>query len=71
MRKRLFNIIDGEPVVTAPLVNLKSFKKLWDTDKTDDKSVYKKWMLYIYYMYDYNSEFFEKKLRYCKRCLVD
>jgi len=61
MRDRLFTIIDGEPVVTAPLVNLKSFKKLWETDKTEDKSIYKKWMLYIYYMYDYRSEFFEEK----------
>lgn len=61
MRDRLFTIIDGDPVVTAPLVNLTSFKKLWEMDKTEDKSQYKKWLLYIYYMYDYRSEFFEEK----------
>lgn len=61
MRDRLFTIVDGEPVIQAPLVNLSSFKKLWETDKTEDKSMYKKWMLYIYYMYDYRSEFFEER----------
>jgi hypothetical protein len=59
MRNRLFDIVDGEPIITAPLVNLSAFKRLWDTDNTPDKSVYKKWMLYLYYMYDYKSEFYE------------
>lgn len=69
MRDRLFTIIDGEPVVTAPLVNLKEFRKLWEEDRTDDKSTYKKWLLFIYYMADYRSSFFEleaeDKLRSC------
>jgi hypothetical protein len=59
MRKRLFSIHDNEPVITAELVNLSHFKKLWDEDKTKDKSNYKKWLLYIYYMCDYESSFFE------------
>lgn len=59
MRDRLFTIVDGEPVVTAPLVNLKTFRKLWDHDKSDDKSLYKKWMAYIYHMCDYRSDFYE------------
>lgn len=59
MRKRLFNIVDGEPVIEAALVNLTAFRKLWDKDSSDDKSLYKQWMLYIYYMYDYESEFYE------------
>lgn len=59
MRNRLFTIIDGDPVIEAPLVNLKAFRELWMLDKSDDKSEYKKWMLYIYYMYDYESEFYE------------
>lgn len=61
MRNRLFQVIDGNPVITAPLLNLKAFKDLFKTDNTDDKSVYKKWMLYLYYMYDYKSEFYEVK----------
>jgi hypothetical protein len=59
MKRRLFDIVNGEPVITAPLVNLSAFKKVWDEDKTDDKSVYKKWMLYIYYVSDYRSDFYE------------
>lgn len=61
MRNRLFDVVNGEPVVTAPLINLSAFRKLWDSDTTEDKSVYKKWLMYIYYMYDYKSEFFEQK----------
>lgn len=61
MRNRLFDVVNGEPVVTAPLINLKAYKKLWDSDTTEDKSVYKKWLMYIYYMYDFKSEFFEQK----------
>jgi hypothetical protein len=61
MKNRLFDIINGEPVVTAPLLNLKAFRNLWNLDKTDDKSIYKKWLLYIYYMYDYKSEFHDQK----------
>lgn len=59
MKDRLFTIVNGEPIVEAPLVNLGPFKKLWREDRTDDKSTYKKWMLFIYYMCDYRSDFFE------------
>lgn len=61
MRDRLFSVIDGEPVITAPLVNLRNFRKLWERDKTDDKSIYKKWMAFIYYTCDYRSDFYEMK----------
>lgn len=59
MRKRLFSIHNNEPIINADLVNLSHFKILWSEDKTKDKSEYKKWLLYIYYMCDYESSFFE------------
>lgn len=59
MRKRLFSIHNNEPIITADLINLSHFKLLWSEDKTKDKSNYKKWLLYIYYMCDYESSFFE------------
>lgn len=59
MRNILFDIVDGSPIINAPLVNLKQFKRLWELDKTEDKSEYLKWLLYIYYMCDYRSAFFE------------
>jgi hypothetical protein len=59
MIDRLFTVINDEPVVNAPLINLGPFTKLWDRDKSDDKSNYKKWLLFIYYMCDYRSSFYE------------
>lgn len=59
MKDKLFTIIDGEPIVTAPLVNIPEYKKLWKEDTTDDKSMYKKWLLYIYKTYDYRSDMYE------------
>ena len=61
MRDRLFTVIDGEPIIEAPFINLEPFKKLWDQDKSDDKSQYKKWLLYLYYTCDYRSEYYNIK----------
>lgn len=61
MRDRIFTIVDGNPIVTAPMVNLEPFKSLWLTDTSDDKHVYNKWMRYIYDTCDYRSDFFELK----------
>ena len=55
----MFSIVDGEPIIEAPLVNLKVFKDLWKADDSDDKHIYKNWMLYVYYMCDYRSDFYE------------
>lgn len=63
MTNRLFNIVDGTPIVTAPLINLRQFKRLWEMDTTDDKMEYQKWLLYIYYMCDYRSSFFEVQFK--------
>ena len=60
MRDRLFSVIDNQPIVTAELINLRASKRLWEQDKTKDKSNYKKWLLYIYFMCDYRSPYFEE-----------
>lgn len=61
MRDRIFSIVDGEPIVTAPMVNLKHFKELWEMDTSEDKGSYKRWMRFIYDSCDYRSDYFELK----------
>ena len=61
LANKLFEIIDDEPVYTPVLVNLKCYKKLYEEDKTTDKSKYAQQLLYIWYVCDpcspyYNSE---------------
>lgn len=59
MRNKLFDVVDDQPVVNALLLNLGPFKDLWESDKSEDKSVYIKHLMYIYYVADPRSPFFD------------
>ena len=63
---KLFDVVDDEPVVNPVLINLGPFKKLYEEDKSADKSTYVKQLQYIWYANDpisplYNAEDKEKE----------
>jgi hypothetical protein len=63
---KLFDVVDDEPVVNPVLINLGPFKKLYQEDKSIDKSTYVKQLQYIWYANDpisplYNAEDKEKE----------
>lgn len=62
---RLFEVIEDEPIVNPVIVNLGPFKKLYQEDKSEDKSTYVKQLQFIWYAYDPISPLFnaeEKEL---------
>lgn len=69
MKNRLFDVVDNTPIVNPVLINLGPFKRLWESDKTDVKSNYVKYLLYIYYMGDPHSPYFESKNKEDDICL--
>jgi hypothetical protein len=63
LANRLFEIVDDEPVYSPVLVNLKCFKKLYEEDKSSDKSKYAQQLMYIWYLCDCGSPFFNSEDR--------
>jgi hypothetical protein len=61
MVERIFTVVDGDPKIEPVAINLKPFKDLWEYDKTEDKNIYKRWLVYIWYMYNYKSPFFDSE----------
>lgn len=58
---KLFDVIDDQPVINAVLINLGPFKELWESDTSEDKSLYKKYLLYIWYTHSPKSPYFNSK----------
>ena len=58
---KLFDVIDDQPTINAVLINLGPFKDLWESDNTEDKSLYKKYLLYMWYMNSPKSPYFNSK----------
>lgn len=68
MKNKLFDIIDDEPIINALIINLGPFKKLYLLDKSEDKAMYKRQLLFCYYESDYHSPYFdldEKREKIC------
>lgn len=55
---KLFEVIEDEPIVNPVIVNLGPFKKLYQEDKSEDKSTYSKQLQYIWYSCDPTSPLF-------------
>ena len=60
---RLFQVIDDEPVYSPVLINIKCFKTLYMSDTSEDKSKYAQHLLYIWYVCDPNSPYFNAENR--------
>ena len=60
---RLFQVIDDEPVYSPILINIKCFKTLYVSDTSEDKSKYAQHLLYIWYVCDPNSPYFNAENR--------
>jgi hypothetical protein len=63
---KLFDVVDDEPVVNPVIINLGPFKKLYQEDKSTDKTTYVKQLQYMWYANDpisplYNAEDKEKE----------
>lgn len=61
LANRLFEVIDDEPVYTPVLINLSCFKKMYMEDKSEDKSAYAKQLVYMWYLWDPGSPFFNSE----------
>lgn len=55
---KLFDVVDDEPIVNPVIINLGPFKKLYQEDKSEDKSTYAKQLQYIWYANDPTSPLF-------------
>lgn len=60
---KLFQVVNDEPVYSAVLINLPEFKRLYNADKSEDKSMYAKQLAYIYYVADPKSPYFDEQNR--------
>ena len=63
LSSRLFQVIDVEPVYSPVLINIKCFKTLYMSDTSEDKSKYAQHLLYIWYVCDPNSPYFNAENR--------
>lgn len=54
---KLFDVVEDEPIINPIIINLGPFKKLYEQDKSEDKSTYAKQLLYIWYLCDMTSPF--------------
>jgi len=63
LANRLFQIIDDEPVYDAVLINISCYKKLYMLDKSEDKNKYAKQLLFIWYICDPCSPYFNTENR--------
>ncbi len=52
---RLFETSNNQPVVTTECLLIPEFKKIWDSDKSKDKTTAYKQFCYIYFMTDHKS----------------
>ena len=52
---KLFDVVEDEPIINPIIINLGPFKKLYEQDKSEDKSTYAKQLLYIWYLCDMTS----------------
>lgn len=52
---RLFELSNNQPIVTVEALMVPEFKKIWDRDKTKDKSRAFNELRYIYFATDYKS----------------
>jgi hypothetical protein len=48
-----------QPYLNPIGINIPEFKKLWDADKSEDKSQYAKELAYIYHMCEYDSPYYD------------
>jgi len=52
---KLFEVINNQPQITTEILLVPEFKKIWDKDKSKDKSKAFKELSYIYFSTDYKS----------------
>jgi len=55
----MITIKDGEAVLSDYMLALPSFKKLYQSDKDKKKTYFHACLLYIYFMYDFSSPYFD------------
>lgn len=59
--KKIFTVIDDVPSITPIGINIPCFKKLYNQDKTADKSSYASSLAYMYHITAFTSPYFDAK----------
>lgn len=52
---KIFELVSNSPIVTTEALLIPEFKKIWDDDKSKDKTQAFKYFCYIYFSTDYKS----------------
>ena len=61
LKDKLFVMKNNEPMLNAIGINIPQFTKLWNEDKSSNKSQYAKEVAYVYHMCDYESPYYDVK----------
>lgn len=68
---KIFEISNNQPIVTVEALMIPEFKKVWDRDKTKDKSKAYNELRYIYFSTDYKSLYLSIEEEYRNEKLIE